>query len=74
MKSNQKIMLARLQHDNDNLRRKVEETKMKLGNQMKMRDAAQKELRELRDRTLEKKINVTLTKSQRNLQKPDVAV
>ncbi|EDO46192.1 predicted protein [Nematostella vectensis] len=66
-KSNQLILLARLQNEVEDLRRKVEETKMMLASEMKLRDAAQNELKQLREDLLDKKINLTLTKSQKSL-------
>ncbi|XP_078354540.1 uncharacterized protein LOC144639159 isoform X1 [Oculina patagonica] len=66
-KTNQRMSLARLQHEVEELRRRIEELKMKLTAEMKNRDAAQKELKQIRQDLMEKKINLTLTKSQKSL-------
>lgn len=66
-KTNQRMSLARLQHEVEELKRKMEELKMKLTVEMKNRDAAQKELKQIRQELMEKKINLTLTKSQKSL-------
>lgn len=66
-KTNQRMSLARLQHEVEELKRRIEELKMKLTVEMKNRDAAQKELKQIREELMEKKINLTLTKSQKSL-------
>lgn len=66
-KTNQRMTLARLQHEVEELRRRIEELKAKLTAEMKNRDAAQKELKQIREDLMEKKINLTLTKSQKGL-------
>lgn len=66
-KTNQRMSLARLQHEVEELRRRIEELKVKLTAEMKNRDAAQKELKQIRQDLMEKKINLTLTKSQKSL-------
>ncbi|KAK3747556.1 hypothetical protein QZH41_015789 [Actinostola sp. cb2023] len=66
-KTNQLMLLARLQNEVENLKHKIEEIKMRLASEMKLRDNAQNELKQLREDLLDKKINLTLTKSQKSL-------
>ncbi|KAJ7383025.1 spermatogenesis-associated C-terminus [Desmophyllum pertusum] len=66
-KTNQRMSLVRLQHEVEELRRRIEELKIKLTAEMKNRDVAQKELKQIRQDLMEKKINLTLTKSQKSL-------
>jgi len=66
-KTNLRMQLAKLQHEVEELRRRIEELKMKLTAEMKNRDAAQRELKQIRQDLMEKKINLTLTKSQKSL-------
>ncbi|XP_002733667.1 uncharacterized protein LOC100374267 isoform X2 [Saccoglossus kowalevskii] len=63
-KTNLKIQIAKSQHDIEELRRRVENTKMKLTTEMKLRNQAETELRALRAELTQKKINVTLSRSQ----------
>ncbi|XP_013390050.1 spermatogenesis-associated protein 1 isoform X2 [Lingula anatina] len=63
-KNNYKIQATRLHHETEELRRKVENAKMKLTAEMKLRNQAETELRALRAELTQKKINVTLTRSQ----------
>ncbi|CAB3985172.1 Hypothetical predicted protein, partial [Paramuricea clavata] len=66
-KLNAKIMLTRKENEVDELRRRVEEAKIKLGSEMKLRDNAQKELKHIRDEVIDKKINATLVKKSLSL-------
>ncbi|XP_031567882.1 myb-like protein V [Actinia tenebrosa] len=66
-KTNQLMLLAKMQNEVEELKHKVEETKMRLASEMKLRDNAQSELKQLREDLLDKKINLTLTKSQKSL-------
>ena len=66
-KLNAKIMLTRKENDVEELRRRVEEAKIKLGSEMKLRDNAQKELKHIRDEVIDKKINATLVKKSLSL-------
>ncbi|XP_070562564.1 spermatogenesis-associated protein 1-like isoform X7 [Ptychodera flava] len=63
-KTNLKVQIAKHQHDLEELRRRVENTKMKLTTEMKLRNQAETELRALRAELTQKKINVTLSRSQ----------
>ncbi|XP_077981582.1 uncharacterized protein LOC144436628 isoform X2 [Glandiceps talaboti] len=63
-KTNMKVQIAKFQHDLEELRRRVENTKMKLTTEMKLRNQAETELRALRAELTQKKINVTLSRSQ----------
>ena len=60
-------MLTRKENDVEELRRRVEEAKIKLGSEMKLRDNAQKELKHIRDEVIDKKINATLVKKSLSL-------
>lgn len=62
--SNMKIHATKLQHTIEELQRKVDNIKMKLAAEMKLRSQAEGELRALRAELTQKKINVTLTRSQ----------
>ncbi|ELT88991.1 hypothetical protein CAPTEDRAFT_149845 [Capitella teleta] len=62
--SNLKIQATKYQHELDELHRKVENIKMRLTAEMKLRTQAETELRALRAELTQKKINVTLTRSQ----------
>ncbi|XP_071953566.1 uncharacterized protein [Antedon mediterranea] len=63
-KNNHKINIAKGQHDLEDLRRRVENAKMRLTSEMKLRNQAEKELRILKNELTQKKIHVTLTRSQ----------
>ncbi|XP_033101233.1 uncharacterized protein LOC117104480 isoform X2 [Anneissia japonica] len=63
-KNNHKINIAKSQHDLEDLRRRVENAKMRLTSEMKLRNQAEKELRNLKNELTQKKIHVTLTRSQ----------
>ncbi|XP_046842342.1 interaptin-like isoform X2 [Xenia sp. Carnegie-2017] len=66
-KLNAKILLSRKENEVEELRRRVEEAKIKLGSEMKLRDNAQKELKQIRDEVIDKKINATLVKKSLSL-------
>ncbi|XP_070194597.1 spermatogenesis-associated protein 1-like isoform X5 [Littorina saxatilis] len=63
-KNNYVIQCTKLQHDIDDLKRRVENAKMKLTAEMKLRNQAEAELRALRAELVQKKINLSLTRSQ----------
>ncbi|KAK7490477.1 hypothetical protein BaRGS_00018263 [Batillaria attramentaria] len=63
-RNNYVIQCTKLQHDIDDLRRRVENAKMKLTAEMKLRNQAEAELRALRAELTQKKINLSLTRSQ----------
>ncbi|XP_071119189.1 protein starmaker-like isoform X26 [Haliotis cracherodii] len=58
------IQCTKLQHEIEDLRRRVENAKMKLTAEMKLRNQAEAELRALRAELTQKKINLTLTRNQ----------
>ncbi|XP_028413468.1 spermatogenesis-associated protein 1-like isoform X2 [Dendronephthya gigantea] len=66
-KLNARITLTRKENEVEELRRRVEEAKIKLGSEMKLRDNAQKELKQIRDEVIDKKINATLVKKSLSL-------
>ncbi|XP_076440655.1 spermatogenesis-associated protein 1-like isoform X5 [Babylonia areolata] len=63
-KNNYVIQCTRLQHDIDDLKRRIENAKMKLTAEMKLRNQAEMELRSLRAELVQKKINLSLVRSQ----------
>ncbi|XP_066298188.1 caldesmon-like [Branchiostoma lanceolatum] len=63
-KNNQKVQLTRIQHELDDLKEKVENAKMKLTSEMKLRNQAETELRALRAELTQKKIHAALTRNQ----------
>ncbi|XP_046566991.1 spermatogenesis-associated protein 1-like isoform X7 [Haliotis rubra] len=64
LKNNYIILCTKLQHEIEDLRRRVENAKMKLTAEMKLRNQAEAELRALRAELTQKKINLTLTRNQ----------
>ncbi|XP_078574932.1 spermatogenesis-associated protein 1-like isoform X6 [Branchiostoma floridae x Branchiostoma japonicum] len=65
-KNNQKVQLTRIQHELDDLKEKVENAKMKLTSEMKLRNQAETELRALRAELTQKKIHAALTRNQQS--------
>ncbi|XP_038049653.1 golgin subfamily A member 6-like protein 22 isoform X1 [Patiria miniata] len=63
-KNDHKILIFKMQHQMDDLRRRVENSKMKLTSEIKLRTQAETELRNLRTDVLQRKINVTVSRSQ----------
>ncbi|XP_064604919.1 spermatogenesis-associated protein 1-like isoform X2 [Liolophura sinensis] len=63
-KNNFKIQATKLQHEIEDLKRRAENAKMKLTAEMKLRNQAETELRALRAELTQKKINLTLSRSQ----------
>ncbi|KAK3091842.1 hypothetical protein FSP39_023087 [Pinctada imbricata] len=63
-KNNYKIQATRLTHEIDDMRRRLENAKMKLTAEMKLRNQAETELRALRAELTQKKIHLTLTRNQ----------
>lgn len=61
--NNFKIQATRLQHEIEDLRRRVEHAKMKLTGEIKLRNQAETELRALRAELIQKKINLTLARN-----------
>ncbi|CAL1268827.1 unnamed protein product [Larinioides sclopetarius] len=59
-----KIMIARLLQEIEDLTRRVEGTRLKLHTELKLRTMAEKDVRNLREELLKKKIQVTLTRNQ----------
>ncbi|KAG8192131.1 hypothetical protein JTE90_027778 [Oedothorax gibbosus] len=59
-----KIMIARLLQEIEDLTRRVEGTRLKLHTEVKLRTMAEKDVRNLREELLKKKIQVTLTRNQ----------
>ncbi|XP_054711554.1 uncharacterized protein LOC129221134 [Uloborus diversus] len=59
-----KIMIARLLQEIEDLTRRVEATRLKLHTEVKLRSMAEKDVRNLREELLKKKIQVTLTRNQ----------
>lgn len=59
-----KIMIARLLQEIEDLRRRVEGTRLKLSAEIKLRVQAEKDVKSLREELLKKKIQVTLTRHQ----------
>ncbi|KFM65446.1 Spermatogenesis-associated protein 1, partial [Stegodyphus mimosarum] len=59
-----KIMIARLLQEIEDLTRRVEGTRLKLHTEIKLRSMAEKDVRNLREELLKKKIQVTLTRNQ----------
>ncbi|GFT71855.1 SPATA1_C domain-containing protein [Nephila pilipes] len=59
-----KIMIARLLQEIEDLTRRVEGTRLKLHTEVKLRSMAEKDVRNLREELLKKKIQVTLTRNQ----------
>ncbi|XP_067137370.1 trichohyalin-like isoform X1 [Centruroides vittatus] len=59
-----KIMIARLLQEIEDLRRRVEGTRLKLSAEIKLRIQAEKDVKSLREELLKKKIQVTLTRHQ----------
>ncbi|XP_041357853.1 zinc finger CCCH domain-containing protein 13-like [Gigantopelta aegis] len=64
LKNNYVIQCTRLQHEIEDLRRRVENAKMKLTAEMKLRNQAEAELRALRAELTQKKITLTLARNQ----------
>ncbi|XP_060072344.1 zinc finger CCCH domain-containing protein 13-like [Ylistrum balloti] len=64
LQSNYKIQAARLMHEIEDIRRRLENAKMKLTAEMKLRNQAETELRAMRAELIQKKINRTLTRHQ----------
>ncbi|XP_021359596.1 serine/arginine repetitive matrix protein 1-like isoform X2 [Mizuhopecten yessoensis] len=62
LQSNYKIQAARLMHEIEDIRRRLENAKMKLTAEMKLRNQAETELRAMRAELIQKKINRTLTR------------
>ncbi|XP_045157948.1 spermatogenesis-associated protein 1-like isoform X12 [Mercenaria mercenaria] len=58
-----KIQATRLQHEIEDIRRRVDHAKMKLTSEMKLRNQAETELRALRAELTQKKINLTLSRN-----------
>ncbi|XP_034312304.2 spermatogenesis-associated protein 1 isoform X13 [Magallana gigas] len=63
-KNNYKIQATRLTHEIDDMRRRLENAKMKLTAEMKLRNQAETELRALRAELTQQKIQLTLARSQ----------
>ncbi|XP_056019198.1 spermatogenesis-associated protein 1-like isoform X25 [Ostrea edulis] len=63
-KNNYKIQATRLTHEIDDMRRRLENAKMKLTAEMKLRNQAETELRALRAELTQQKIQLTLTRNQ----------
>ncbi|KAL8625719.1 hypothetical protein ACOMHN_043994 [Nucella lapillus] len=63
-KNNYVIQCTRLQHDIEDLKRRIENAKMKLTAEMKLRNQAETELRSLRAELVQKKINLSLVRTQ----------
>ncbi|CAH1775652.1 unnamed protein product [Owenia fusiformis] len=63
-KNSYRVQATKVQHEIEDLTRRVETAKMKLTAEMKLRNQAETELRALRTELTQKKINVTLTRSQ----------
>ncbi|XP_060554014.1 spermatogenesis-associated protein 1-like isoform X2 [Ruditapes philippinarum] len=61
--NNFKIQATRLQHEIEDVRRRVDHAKMKLTSEMKLRNQAETELRALRAELTQKKINLTLSRN-----------
>lgn len=61
--NNFKIQATRLQHEIEDIRRRVDHAKMKLTSEMKLRNQAETELRALRAELTQKKINLTLSRN-----------
>ncbi|CAK8676149.1 uncharacterized protein LOC143461015 isoform X3 [Clavelina lepadiformis] len=55
-KNNKRILATRLQHDMDNLRRKIEDAKVKLTGEIKLRHQAEQDVKTMRQELLAKKI------------------
>ncbi|XP_045157939.1 spermatogenesis-associated protein 1-like isoform X4 [Mercenaria mercenaria] len=62
-KNSFKIQATRLQHEIEDIRRRVDHAKMKLTSEMKLRNQAETELRALRAELTQKKINLTLSRN-----------
>ncbi|XP_052774899.1 spermatogenesis-associated protein 1-like isoform X5 [Mya arenaria] len=58
-----KVQATRLQHEIEDIRRRVDHSKMKLTSEMKLRNQAETELRALRAELMQKKINLTLSRN-----------
>jgi len=65
---NLKVQATRYQHEIEDLQRRVENIKMKLTSEMKLRNQAETELRALRAELTQKKVNVTLARTQQQQQ------
>ncbi|XP_022109437.1 spermatogenesis-associated protein 1-like isoform X7 [Acanthaster planci] len=63
-KNDHKILIFKLKHQIDDLKRRVENSKMKLTSEIKLRNQAETELRNLRSDVMQRKINVTVSRSQ----------
>ncbi|KAK3592157.1 hypothetical protein CHS0354_019448 [Potamilus streckersoni] len=61
--NNYKIQATRLAHELEDLKRRVENSKMRLTGEMKLRNQAETELRALRAELTQKKINLTLSRN-----------
>ncbi|XP_052273459.1 uncharacterized protein LOC127873620 isoform X3 [Dreissena polymorpha] len=61
--NNFKVQATRLQHEIEDVRRRVDHAKMKLTSEMKLRNQAETELRALRAELMQKKINLTLSRN-----------
>ncbi|XP_028966341.1 dentin sialophosphoprotein-like [Galendromus occidentalis] len=59
-----KIMVARLLQEIEDLKRRLETTKLRLGAEAKLRAMAEKDVRTLREDLIQKKIQVTLTRKE----------
>ncbi|XP_052774896.1 spermatogenesis-associated protein 1-like isoform X2 [Mya arenaria] len=62
-KNSFKVQATRLQHEIEDIRRRVDHSKMKLTSEMKLRNQAETELRALRAELMQKKINLTLSRN-----------
>ncbi|XP_074641749.1 uncharacterized protein LOC141899386 isoform X4 [Tubulanus polymorphus] len=63
--ANLRIQATKLQHEVEEMQRRVDDSKMKLTAEVKLRNQAESELRALRAELTQKKINLTLTRSQK---------
>ncbi|XP_061182049.1 spermatogenesis-associated protein 1-like isoform X8 [Saccostrea echinata] len=63
-KNNYKIQATRLTHEIDDMRRRLENAKMKLTAEMKLRNQAETELRALRAELTQQKIQLTLSRKE----------
>ncbi|XP_078316591.1 spermatogenesis-associated protein 1-like isoform X12 [Crassostrea virginica] len=68
-KNNYKIQATRLTHEIDDMRRRLENAKMKLTAEMKLRNQAETELRALRAELTQQKIHLTLARNQQQMAK-----
>ncbi|XP_033636166.1 spermatogenesis-associated protein 1-like isoform X4 [Asterias rubens] len=67
-KNDHKILIIKTKHSIEDLRRRVENSKMKLTSEIKLRNQAETELRNLRSEVIQRKINVTISTSKSKLQ------